>query len=188
MKISIGKKTVVYPHPVFIIGSYDNYNKPNMMAASWGGICCSEPPCIAFSIRKSRYSYDSILKHQAFTVNIPSEDYVNQADYTGTFSGKNHDKFSETGLTPVKSELISAPYVKEFPINLICKLVHTIELGVHTQFIGEILDTLVDENVIRDDGKLDIEEIKPFCYDSSTRTYYSVGKTISEAYSAKVHK
>ncbi len=68
MKKSIGAKTVVYPTPVFIVGTYDPEGKPNAMAAAWGGICCSRPPCVAVSLRKATYSYGNIVAREAFTV------------------------------------------------------------------------------------------------------------------------
>ena len=51
MKKSLGAKTLVYPTPVFVVGTYDPNGKPNVMTASWGGICCSQPPCVAVSLR-----------------------------------------------------------------------------------------------------------------------------------------
>src|SRR5208283_3526259 len=52
MKASLGAKTLVYPTPVFVVGTYDKDGKPNVMTASWGGICYSQPPCVAVSLRK----------------------------------------------------------------------------------------------------------------------------------------
>lgn len=185
MKQSIGKKTIVYPHPVFVIGSYDADGLPNIMTASWAGICCSEPPCIAVSLRKARYTYDNIMLNKAFTVNIPTQDYVQQVDYVGIYSGKFINKFQKTGLTPLDSEIVKAPYVKEFPVSLHCNLLKTVEIGVHTQFIGEIMDVLVDEDVIDTDGTLMMEKINPFIYDSSTRAYFGVGNRLIDAFKAK---
>ncbi len=176
MKKSLGQQTLIYPHPVFVIGSYDIKNKPNIMTVSWGGICCSKPPCIAISLRKATYTYQNIMLNKAFTVNIPSKKYMKEVDYIGIVSGKEIDKFKETGLTPVKHHFVNAPYVEEFPLNLICQLYKTIEIGLHTQFIGEILDVLIDENVIDDNNKPILEKIQPFCYDSATKSYYSNGK------------
>ncbi|TAL69151.1 MAG: flavin reductase family protein [Bacteroidetes bacterium] len=185
MKKSIAKKTIVYPHPVFVIGSYDVDGLPNIMTASWSGICCSEPPCIAVSLRKARYSYNNILHNKAFTVNIPSEDYVEQVDYIGIYSGKYVNKFQKTGLTSLDSEIVKAPYVKEFPVSLHCNLLKIVEIGVHTQFIGEIMDVIVDEEIINPDGTLMIDKIKPYIYDSSTRAYYSIGNRLFDAFKAK---
>jgi flavin reductase (DIM6/NTAB) family NADH-FMN oxidoreductase RutF len=68
MKRSIGAKTLIYPTPTWVVGSYDNQGKPNGMAVAWGGICCSEPPCVAVSLRKATYTYGNLVERQAFTV------------------------------------------------------------------------------------------------------------------------
>ncbi len=145
MKKSLGAKTILYPTPVIIVGTYDDEGKPNAMTVAWGGICCSVPPCVAVSLRKATYSHGNIVKRQAFTVSVPSERHVKEADYFGIASGRNEDKFAVTRLTPVRSDLVDAPYVEEFPLVLECRLAHTFELGLHTQFVGEILDVKADE-------------------------------------------
>jgi len=185
MKKSIGKKTLIYTHPVFIVGTYDRRQVPNIMAVSWGGICCSKPPCIAISLRKATYTYDNVLYNQAFSINIPSIKYVNEADFAGVFSGRDINKFSELGLTSIRSDIVNAPIVKEFPVNVICKLYKTLEIGLHTQFIGEILDVLADEDIIGSNGFPQIEKVQPFVYDSSSTAYYSIGHKISEAFKAE---
>ncbi len=105
MKRSLGAKTIVHPAPVWVIGTYDSDGKPNVSDVAWGGICCSRPPCIAISLRKATYSYGNIAERRAFTVNIPSEKYVTEADYFGTISGRDADKFSwgKMGLLMLKS-------------------------------------------------------------------------------------
>ncbi len=182
MKKSIGAKTIVYPNPVFIIGTYDKDEKPNAMNAAWGGISCSNPPCVSISLRDATYTHGNIVYRKAFTVNIPSEDYIREADYFGISSGRNENKLATSGLTPVKSELVDAPYIEEFPLVLECKLVNTTELGLHTHFTGEILDVKVDE-LFLDNGNPDIEKIKPFLYDHSFMAYYGIGKRLGKAFS-----
>jgi len=182
MKKSLGAKTIVYPTPVLIVGAYDESGKPNAANVAWGGICCSTPPCVTISLRKATYSYGCIMERKAFTINIPSEEYAKQADYCGIASGKNEDKFSATGLTPVKSELVDAPFIKEFPLILECKVIHTFEIGLHTQFIGEIMDVKADESVLTD-GKTDVEKIKPFIYAPESKSYYRTGGFLGKAFS-----
>lgn len=182
MKKSVGAKTLLFPNPVLMVGTYDQAGKPNLMSAAWGGICCSEPPCLAISLRKSRYSYDCIVERKAFTVGIACEDRMAEADYVGITSGRDVDKFAVAGLTPVKSELVDAPYAAEFPVVLECRLLHTIEIGIHTQFIGEIIDVKGDMDVFSDDGLLDIMKIKPLVYDASHMGYHGVTSCIGRAY------
>ncbi len=183
MKKSIGPKTLIQPHPVLVIGSYDKEGRPNIMTAAWGGICCSSPPCVAISLRAATHTYSNIMASQAYTVNIPSIDRVKEADYAGIYSGKTENKFESLGLTPVKSELVNAPYVKEFPFVLECQVLQTIEIGLHTQFIGEIKDVKADEDVLGENGLPDIEKVKPFLFDSSSRGYYAFGDLVANAFS-----
>jgi flavin reductase (DIM6/NTAB) family NADH-FMN oxidoreductase RutF len=183
MKKSIGAKTLLFPTPVLMVGTYDKAGKPNLMVAAWGGICCSQPPCVAVALRKATYSYNSIVERKAFTVGIACENKMAEADYCGIASGRDVDKFAVTGLTPVKSELVDAPYAEEFPVVLECRLLHTIEIGLHTQFIGEIIDVKGDPDVIGKDGHLDIMKIKPLIFDTSNRGYHSVGPCLSKAFS-----
>lgn len=183
MKKSIGAKTIVYPTPVFIVGTYNKDGKPNAMNAAWGGISCSVPPCVSISLREATYTHGNIKEREAFTINIPSDDYIKEADYFGIFSGRNEDKFDATGLTPVKGEKVDAPYIDEFPLVLECNLVNITELGLHTHFTGEILDVKVDDDVMDDNGNPDIEKIKPFLYDPALRAYYATGKRLGQAFS-----
>ncbi|MDK2890463.1 MAG: hypothetical protein PWR21_1095 [Methanoculleus sp.] len=183
-KQSIGPRTLLYPHPDLIIGTYDSAGRPDAMAAAWGGICSSRPPAVAVSVQKTRQTYANLMEQREFTISIPSADYVREADYFGIVSGRDTDKFAATNLTPVKGDQVNAPYVGEFPIALECRLLQTVEIGVHTQFIGEILDVKVDESVLGEDGKPDIEKIRPFAYDSMRQEYYGFGGVLAKAFSA----
>ena len=186
MKKSLGPRTIIYPTPALVIGTYDKNGKPNAMTAAWAGICCSKPPCVAVSVRKSRHTYDSIVERKAFTANVPSEKYVKQVDYFGIASGKKKDKFADTHLTPVKSDLVDAPYIEEFPLILECRLVHTFELGMHTQFIGEIQDIKADEAILSSEGEPDIEKARPIIYAPENGRYYGIGMSLGKAFSIGV--
>ena len=181
MKKSMGAKTIVYPTPVFVVGSYDSDDKPNVMTAAWGGICCSVPPCVSVSLREATQTYHNILASEAFTVSIPSDKNVKEADYFGIASGKDTDKFKNTGLAAVSSKLVNAPYVKEFPFILECKLIQTVKIGLHTQFIGEILDVKVDESVLEHEPL--IKSISPIIYSPDNLSYYGVGEYLGKAFS-----
>ena len=183
MKKSLGAKTILYPTPILLVGTYDAEGRPNIMTAAWGGICCSSPPCVAVSLRKATYTYGNIVLQGGFTINIPSDQYAVQADYCGMVSGKKADKFTETGLTPVRSALVNAPYIEELPLVLECKLVHQIELGLHTLFVGEILDVKANEDVLDDKGVPDVEKLKPFFYAPEANAYYSTGNRLGDAFS-----
>ncbi len=184
MKKSLGAKALIYPTPTWVICTYDPDGKPNAMTAAWSGVTCSDPPAVGVSLRKATYSYRCIVDRKAFTVCVPSEHHLKEADYFGIASGRDTDKFTDTGLTPVKSSLIDAPYVKEFPMILECRLIHSYEIGLHTQFIGEVLDVKVDESALNQDGYPDIEKIRPIIYAPTIRRYHAVGKELGRGYTA----
>ena len=183
MKKSVGAKTLLFPTPVLMIGTYDQAGKPNLMSAAWGGICCSQPPCIAVSLRKATYSYASIIERKAFTAGIANQSRITEADYVGIVSGRDVDKFAVAGLTPLRSELVDAPYAAEFPVVLECRLLHVFELGLHTQFVGEILDVKADSEVFGEDGNLDIMKIQPLIFDTARKGYHGVGPQLERAFS-----
>ncbi len=182
MKKSLGAQTLVYPLPVWCVGSYDQECKPNLATVAWGGICCSKPPCVTISLRKATYTYGSIIERGAYTVNVPSAEQVAIADFCGIASGRNENKFEVCGLTPIKSDLVDAPYADEFPLILECRVIHTYEIGLHTQFIGEIMDVIADEELIGEDGKPDILKVDPIIYATKVQKYHRVGEVIENAF------
>jgi flavin reductase (DIM6/NTAB) family NADH-FMN oxidoreductase RutF len=88
-----------------------------------------------------------------------------------------------TKLTPVRSELVDAPYVQECPVVIECKLLHTLEIGLHTQFIGEIMDIKAEDTVLNEQGLTEIVKVKPLIFDTGQRAYYGIGERIGKAFS-----
>jgi flavin reductase (DIM6/NTAB) family NADH-FMN oxidoreductase RutF len=182
MKKSIGADTLAYPNPVWCVGSYDTEGNPNVMTIAWGGICCSKPPAVAISLRKATYTYGCIMARRAYTINVPSSKYVAEVDYFGIASGKRTDKFKDTGLTPADSDKVDAPYVDEFPLILECNVIHIHEIGLHTQFVGEIVDIKADEDILDAKGLPLMEKVAPFIYGHGSREYWAVGETIGRGF------
>lgn len=182
MKKSLGADTLAYPNPVWCVGSYDADGKPNVMTVAWGGICCSKPPAVTISLRKATYTYACIVKRGAYTISVPSATYVAEVDYFGIASGRTTDKFKDTGLTAVRSDKVDAPYVGEFSLIIECKLIHTHEIGLHTQFIGEIVDVRADEEMLNEKGQLRMDKIAPFVFGHGSREYWALGQSIGRAF------
>jgi flavin reductase (DIM6/NTAB) family NADH-FMN oxidoreductase RutF len=183
LKTSIGAKTLVYPTPVLVVGSYDAGGSPNVMTAAWGGVACSNPPCVAVSLRAATASHGNIMSRKAFTISLPDEGHAAEADYYGMVSGRDHDKFADTGLTAVRSELVDAPYVDEFPLVLECKVVAVHELGLHTQFVGEVMDAKIDDSMLQEDGHVDLARLRPMLWSMDPAAYFTIGAFVGKAWS-----
>lgn len=182
MKKDLGAKALLFPTPVLVVATYDGEGRANAMTAAWGGICCSEPPCIAVSLRKATHTYHSLMEKRAFTLNIPTRDYVRETDYFGIASRKNEDKIAKAGLTATRSERVDAPYIEEFPVNIECRVAHVIELGLHTQFVGEVLNIKMD-GALAEGGGPAIERILPLVFAPDCRMYYTIGEKVGQAFS-----
>jgi flavin reductase (DIM6/NTAB) family NADH-FMN oxidoreductase RutF len=183
-RIELKAAPLIHPNPVLLVGTFGEDGKPNLMNAAWGGICCSSPPCVAVSLRETRLTYHNILHAKAFTVGIPSRKHVEAADYVGIVSGRDRDKFRDTGLTPIKSAKVNAPLAAELPFSLECRLLQHHTLGSHAIFIGEIVGIQADEDVLGADGLPDIEKTQAILYGGSgSKHYFAVGERLAEAFS-----
>ena len=183
MKLSIGKKPAIIPTPILIIGTYDSAGKPNVMTAAWGGVCSSDPLSISFSVQRTRHTHPALCEKKECTISIPSTQHVKEADYFGVTSGKDRNKFSDTGLTPVKAPSVNAPYVSEFPLVIECKITNIVSVGVHDLFVAEVVDVLVDDAYTTPDGKEDLSKVPFFFYDPLKRSYYKTGEFLMQAFS-----
>jgi flavin reductase (DIM6/NTAB) family NADH-FMN oxidoreductase RutF len=183
-KIALKPAPVLQPHPVLLVGTFGEDGKPNLMNAAWGGICCSDPPSVAVSLREATLTYHNILFSEAFTVGIPSKKFVEAADYVGIVSGRDRDKFKDAGLTPLASVKVNAPIVAELPFSLECKLKEHHKLGTHTIFIGEIVGILADEAVVNAAGHPDIEKTQAILWGGfGNNHYFAVGEKLAQSFS-----
>jgi flavin reductase (DIM6/NTAB) family NADH-FMN oxidoreductase RutF len=182
MKESLGANTLVYPTPVWVIGTYNEDGSANVMTAAWGGICCSKPPCLAVSLREATLTHSNIMRAKAFTVHIGTEKLVAETDYFGISTGRMTDKLADTGLTLGKSDTVDAPLVEEFPLILECSLQQVVEIGLHTQFIGEILDVKADKAILGDKDLPDLELLRPLLFSPVIRKYHGIGNLVGQAF------
>ena len=182
MFISLGPQAFLSPAPVLLVGTYDEAGQPNIMTAAWGGLCCSQPPCLSVSLRRSSWTCRSLQQKQAFTVSIPSRNMVGQADFAGLVSGRQEEKFKTLGLTPRAGEHVDAPIVAECPVVLELLLRHSLELGSHIQFVGEIMDVKVNRNCLTPEGLPDPARIDALSFAPLTKEYYAVGEFVARAF------
>jgi flavin reductase (DIM6/NTAB) family NADH-FMN oxidoreductase RutF len=177
VKKSIGKQSKIFPNPVLVVCTYDANGKANAATLAWGGIASSGPSAVSIAVQPKRYTYEALMSRKAFTVNLPTIEFAEQADYFGIASGRDVDKFAATGLTPIKSDLVDAPYIAEFPYVLECVVTHTLDLGMHTLFIGEIQDVKIDDSTMQFWKNI-------LTYDAENREYLIPGKAVAKAFAA----
>lgn len=167
--------TLLAPIPVVLV-SCGTVEKPNAVTVAWTGIVNSHPAMTYISLRKSRHSHEIISKSGEFTINLVSRDLVRKTDSCGVFSGAHCDKFKKFSLTPEKATNIKAPMIKESPVSLECKVERVIELGSHDMFLAKIVSVNVEENLINENGKLQLGKAKLVAF--SHGDYLELGKKV----------
>ena len=169
--------TQLAPVPVVLVGCGDRKRwKYNLITVAWCGTAASDPPQLAISVRKERWSFAPISELGEFTVNLPNTAMVSALDNCGVVSGREADKFALHQLTPVPGSKVSAPIVAESPLSLECRVSRQLDLGSHTMFIGEILAVQVDSKLIDEKGKFDVERAGLVAY--AHGHYFELGKCL----------
>ena len=174
-KISLGPKPYTTTMPAVLVGANVG-GKPNYMVVAWTGVACMDPPMIAIAINKLRHTEKGILENKTFSVNIPAAKNSLELDYCGMVSGSKIDK--STVFEAFYGKLKTAPLISEFPINIECELRHTLELGSHTLFIGEVVQVHMDERVTDARGRVTLNKAKPIVYCPVVHEYRALGKKL----------
>lgn len=177
-KVNFKPGTMVYPVPVVMVSCGTSESEYNIITIAWTGTICSDPAMTYISVRKERHSYDLIMKSKEFVINLTTEQLAFATDFCGVKSGRDINKFEAMNLTPLPSTKISSPLIKECPVNIECKVTQVIELGSHDMFIAEVVAVNVDEKLIDNTGKFDLEKSNLICY--SHGQYYGLTKSIGK--------
>ena len=151
--------------------------EPNYSTITYVGIM--DLFSVSVSINKRYYTNAGIKEHEAFSVNIPSENLVVETDYAGMVSGKKTDKSDLFDIFHGKLE--NAPMIRQCPANMECRLYDIYDTPTHDLFIGEIVETYADDSVLSE-GKIDLAKLKPLLFDMSSIKYWSVGEALADCW------
>ena len=166
--------TMVYPAPAVLVSCGSEPGKSNLITVAWTGTICTNPAMLSISVRPERHSYAIIRREMQFTVNLTTVAMAKATDWCGVRSGRDYDKWRETGLTAVPGVMNTCPYVGESPLAIECRVKDIMELGSHHMFIAEVLDVLADERYINPQtGAFDMEAAQLMAY--AHGGYFSLG-------------
>jgi flavin reductase (DIM6/NTAB) family NADH-FMN oxidoreductase RutF len=171
--------TMLYPLPAVMVSCGSYPEEYNIITISWTGTICTDPAMCYISVRPGRFSYNIIKKNGEFVINITTKSLAFATDWCGVKSGKDHNKFTEMGLTPVPASKIKAPMIKESPVNIECIIREIKELGSHHMFISEVVAVNADEEYInKESGLFKLNDAGLICY--SHGKYYETGRFIGK--------
>ena len=112
--------------------------KDNIMTLDWHTPLSFDPMMYAVSIGKTRYSLQLLRKSKVFVINFISKEFEKEVLFCGRHSGRDFDKFKETGLEKEQAKTIDCPRIKQALAYLECELIKEIEVGDHILFIAKV--------------------------------------------------
>jgi flavin reductase (DIM6/NTAB) family NADH-FMN oxidoreductase RutF len=171
--------TMVYPVPAVMVSCGSEPEEFNIITVAWTGTICTDPAMCYISVRPSRHSYGIIKKNGEYVINLTTRALAFATDWCGVRSGRDYDKFSEMGLTPVPATKVKAPMIMESPVNIECIVKEIKELGTHHMFISEVVAINADDRFIDPDtGKFGLSDTNPISYIHGK--YYETGKVVGK--------
>ncbi len=172
--------TMIYPLPAVLVScGNEESNNLNIITIAWTGIICSDPAMCYISIRPQRYSHDIIKNSMEYVINLTTDKLAYATDWCGVKSGRNHNKFKEMKLTPIKSSIVSCSGIAQSPLNLECKVKEIKTLGTHNMFISEIVAVMGDEKYLdKTTDKFSLAHAQPISYIHGN--YYKKGEKIGK--------
>ena len=167
---------MLYPVPAVMVTAADREGKSNIITIAWTGTVCTNPPMAYISVRPERYSYGMLKETGEFVINLTTEKLVRATDYCGVKSGRDTDKWKETGLTPIPAQEVNVPLIKESPVNIECRVSEIRELGSHHMFLARVVAVDVDEAYLNEQGRFELQKAAPIVY--SHGEYYGLSSLL----------
>ena len=169
------------PQPVLILGTYNADGSANAMNAAWGGQWDATEIMISMGAHATT---ENLARCPEFTVAFATRETMVAADFVGIVSAKNEpEKMQKTGWRAQKAENVEAPVFADFPMTLECRILRKIDESEEGYYIvAEIVNVLVNEDFLAEDGKPDVEKMHLIVYDPIHHGYMELGSRVGNAF------
>lgn len=180
MKHEIKTTEAIFPMPVLLISTFNEDGTVDVMNAAWGTMLDRDK--VALNLTETHRTVQNIKARKGFVIHIADAKHTVEADFFGVVSSKKDpEKFSKSGMTFTRSELVDAPIINELPIAMECELIEYQNDATGMGVIGRVLRTSVEEANMKD-GKVDIDSLEAIAFDPYTHGYYRVGGRVGSAF------
>lgn len=151
----------VAPRPIAFASTMDAQGVVNLSPFSFFNYMGINPPLLVFA--PNRRSRDNADKHTALNIREVPEVVINLVDYamveqvslaSAEFE-RGVNEFTKAGFTPVPSERVRPPRVKESPAQFECKVLEVREIGSMVLVIAEVVLAHFSEALFGEDGQID---------------------------------
>lgn len=175
-KVSLRPASVLFPLPVTLVTVGEYPGVSNIITLAWVCTFSAQPPVLTMSIGPRKHSVAMLKAGREFVVNLAPRGLLRQADLCGMMSGRDHDKWRESGLTPVRAAKVKPPLIAECPVSMECVLTEVVPIGSRELFVGEVVALHADPSVVDESGCVDPGRLDAVAY--SLAQYWSQGERL----------
>ncbi len=159
----------VAPRPIAFASTVDAGGNVNLSPFSFFNVFGSRPPVMAFSparrVRDNtvKHTLENVLATREVVINAVTHAIVHQASLSSCEYPRGVDEFTKAGLTPIPSEKVRPPRVKESPVQMECRVLDVIETGheggAANIILCEMLVMHIDDRVLNEEQRIDPNKI-----------------------------
>ncbi len=165
-KLLIG---AIVPRPIAFVSTLSLDGIRNLAPFSFFTGVSANPPIVCFCpVQRAgpnprKDTLRNISATREFVVNIVSEEFAEKMNISSAEFPPEVDEFEASGLTPIPSDLVKPPRVKESHIHMECKLYLTIEIselpGGGNLVLGEVVRLHVNDEYV-DNFRIDPDKLR----------------------------
>ncbi len=157
--------SAIVPRPIAWVSTVSKDGILNIAPFSYYAGVSSVPPLIMISIGKKetkekKDTWQNIEETGEFVINTVTKELADKMNITSLPFEKEINEFEKAELTPIPSDIVKAPRIKESPINIECKKFEIIEIGKMGMILGEILKFHVRDDLINEKGYIDTTKLE----------------------------
>ncbi len=131
------------PGPVVLLATARK-GHPNAMTISWHMMVEFEPPLVACVVSEANFSFAALRSTGECVIAIPARKLAAKVVSVGNASGRDIDKFTAFGLTPLPAARVAPPLIAECFANLECRVHDRRMVAPYNLFILEVLEAWID--------------------------------------------
>jgi flavin reductase (DIM6/NTAB) family NADH-FMN oxidoreductase RutF len=186
----------VSPRPIAFVSTVDEDGNTNLAPYSFFNAFSSNPPLLVFSSNRrvrdntTKDTLANVISTKEAVINVVSHDIVRNMTISAVEFPSDVSEFAKAGLTPVKSQMVSPPRVKESPVNMECKVKDIITLGdkggAGHLILCEVVLMHINEEVIDENNRIDPHKIdlmgrmgRAFYVRASGENVYPIVQTVT---------
>ena len=167
------------PSPAILTSVRGKPGDPDELAVLWTFVVNGDPAQVGVAAGDEHIAGGLIALHREFVLNVPTASMIHGFDVDDFSSSRPGDKFGKSGFTRGQATLINAPTINEAPIQLECRVSHTLRIPpVRTLFIADVVATTVHDGVCDDDGRLRPDSAAFFGMAAGCGEFFTLGQQV----------